>query len=106
MREVYVEASEPLDAASTESVQLLSLGCVWSAYSGNGCNYIVVANPSDTQQNFLLSVSAFLGTGATVDRYSSTGQLLTTRNYAMKSMRYTLQPGEFIIVTIDSPVSE
>lgn len=106
MREVYVEASEPLDAASAESVQLLSLGCVWSAYSGNGCNYIVVANPSDTQQNFLLSVSAFLGTGATVDRYSSTGQLLTTRNYAMKSMRYTLQPGEFIIVTIDSPVSE
>ena len=105
MREVYVEASEPLDTSSPESVQLLSLGCVWSAYSGNGCNYIVVSNPSDTQQNFLLSVSAFLGTGASVDRYSSTGQLLTSRSYAMKSMRYTLQPGEFIIVTINSPES-
>ena len=103
INEVYMEASEPLDDSSPESVQLLSLGCVWSAYSGNGCNYIVVSNPSDSQQNFLLSVSAFLGTGATVDRYSSTGQLITTRSYAMKSMRYTLQPGEFIIVTVKDP---
>ena len=100
MPEVYMEASEPLDAASPESVELLALNCVWSAYSGNGYHYIVVANPSDSQQNFLLSVSAFLGAGATVERYSSTGQLLTTRSYAMKSMRYTLQPGEFIIVTV------
>ena len=101
--EVYMEATEPLDANSPESVQLLSMGCVWSAYSGDGYNYIVVSNPSDSQQNFLLSVSAFLGTGATVDRYSSTGQLITTRSYAMKSMRYTLQPGEFIIVTVKAP---
>lgn len=101
--EVYVEATEPLDSASPESVELLSLGCVWSAYSGEECHYIVIANPSDTQQNFLVSVSAFLGTGATVERYSSTGQLITTRNYAMKSMRYTLQPGEFLIITVTAP---
>ncbi len=104
MPEVYVEASEPLNSESPESVQSLSMGCVWGAYSSGECNYIIVANPSDSQQNFLLNVSAFLGTGASIDRYSSAGQLITSRNYAMKSMRYTLQPGEFIIVTINTPL--
>ncbi len=98
--ELYIEAGEPLDPASSQSSENLAGSLTWSAYTAPKGACMLISNPSEQQQNFLISSSKYHGDIGSVMRYSSDGELLTTRRFAIRSMRYTLQPGEFIIVNI------
>ncbi|MCR4689610.1 MAG: hypothetical protein K5745_08715 [Saccharofermentans sp.] len=100
--ELYIEAQEPLSSESVYSVAGLEPSLVWNAYTAeDGSNYVVVTNAGTTQESFLVSVSAFRSPATTLMRYSSEGRLIMTRKFNLKSMRYTIMPGEFIVIKSD-----
>lgn len=102
--ELYIDSQEPLSSESQQTVAGLEESLVWNAYSGNdGTRYIVVSNVGTGQESFMVSVSAFRAARTSLARYSATGRLLTTRRFNIKSMRYTIMPGEFIVITSTDP---
>ena len=63
--------------------------------------YLVVANSSDTQQDFLISDSRLGRTDSVIRRYDDKGRFIDERKLRSSHLRHILQPGEFIIVEVD-----
>ncbi|HPE38181.1 MAG TPA: hypothetical protein PK567_01665 [Bacillota bacterium] len=61
--------------------------------------YLVITNSTDSQQQFVIESDISLRY-MTINRYSATGKKLNTTNPGNRTMRLTLQSGQYIIATI------
>ena len=96
-----VTVTDPLDENSEySSEEFTSEVGVYLFENENGL-YLVVANTSDTQQQFTLSGINLSLDGSVVSRYSSSGELLTTRKLGRIVTRQTLQAGEILILEVN-----
>ena len=68
--------------------------------SQDGKTYLVVANTSQTQQQYIIEGVDVTLDDAVVRRYSAEGNLLTSRRLSRSDVRHTLQAGEFSIIEI------
>ena len=98
--ELYTEVTEPVDKSVPVSVEQF-MSNVTSACFVKGNNvYLVVANSSDTQQDFLISDSRLGRTDSVIRRYDDKGRFIDERKLRSSHLRHILQPGEFLIVEI------
>ena len=100
--EVYIDIREPLDTAATESVDKFMSEVTVGCYSDGSKTYLVIANPSDKPQSFLINDNMMGRTNSTLRRYDSKGRMIDERSLRYERLRHNLQPGEFIIVEIES----
>ena len=101
---LYYEVTEPLDSNSAFSATQFNSDCVVSLMEGANTRYLIVANDSDTQQQFIIDGVDLTMDSAIIRRYSSSGTLLSTRSLSRSDVRHTLQAGEFIIIEITQSV--
>lgn len=99
-KELYVDITEPLDAANKGKAEAFRSVCS-SAVFYDGTDYLmIISNSSNSQQAFLINDNAIRSTKSTVFRYSQNGTLLTERPLRSQSLRNNLQPGEYYIIRI------
>ncbi|MCQ2529524.1 MAG: hypothetical protein MJ108_10475 [Saccharofermentans sp.] len=97
---IFFEVLDPLDAASEDSAENFMNACTVTYTADRENRYLVVANASNSQQQFITEGVDLISDKATIIRYSSTGEVLFDRAVKRTDLRYTLQPGELIVFTI------
>lgn len=101
---LYYEVTEPLDSNSAYSVTQFNSDCSVSLLEGDNKRYLIVTNDSDSLQQFIIDGVDLTMDSAIIRRYSSSGELLSTRSLSRSDVRHTLQPGEFIVIEITGTV--
>ena len=99
---LYYEVTEPLDSNSAFSATQFNSDCSVSLLENGNTKYLIVANDSDTQQQFIIDGVDLTMDSAIIRRYSASGELLNTRSLSRSDVRHTLQAGEFIVIEISS----
>lgn len=89
---------EPLDSSSGYSVETFSQDVGTYLFRSDDKVYLVIANASGSQQQFLAEGTDVSMDGAILRRYSDEGELLITKKIGNSSVRYTLQAGEYMII--------
>ncbi len=97
---LYYEVTDPLDGSSGNSATQFNADCSVSLIGNGSVKYLIVANDSDTQQQFIIDGVDLTMDSAIMRRYSSSGELLNTRSLSRSNVRHTLQAGEFIVIEI------
>ena len=98
--ELYLNINEPLDKTVTASVDQFASNVSCACFNKGPRTYLVIANPSNSQQSFLINDNKLGRTDTVVRRYDENGNLINERNLRYEHMRNILQPGEFMIVEI------
>ena len=98
-REV-IEVVPPLDEDSEYTLESFTSDVDVYLFENENSLYLIVANASDEQQQFMVSGFNISLDGATVRRYSATGELLLTKKINGANRRQTLQAGEFLIIEL------
>lgn len=98
--ELYIDLKEPLDASAPVNVEQFVSNVTTACFSNGSKTYIVIANPSDTQQSFLINDNKLGRTDSVFRRYDSKGRMINERKVKYERLRHILQPGEFVIVEI------
>ena len=101
---LYYEVTEPLDSNSSFSATQFNSDCFVSLMESGNTKYLVVANDSDSVQQFIIEGVDLTMDSAIIRRYSSSGVLLSTRSLSRSDVRHTLQSGEFIVIEITGEV--
>lgn len=101
---LYYEVTEPLDSSSPYSATQFNSDCSVSLLESDNIKYLIVANDSDTQQQFIIDGVDLTMDKAIIRRYSASGELLSTRSLSRSDVRHTLQAGEFIVIEITKSV--
>ena len=99
-KELYVDITEPLDAANKGKAEAFRSVCSAAVFYKGNDYLMIITNSSNTQQAFLINDNAIRSTKSTVFRYAQNGTLLTERPLRSQSMRNNLQTGEFYIIRI------
>lgn len=97
---IYCEVLDPLNTASQDTAESFSGACTVKYAADRQNRYLIVANTSDSHQQFVTEGVDLISSSATIVRYSSTGKVLFDRAVKRSDVRYTLQPGELIVFTI------
>ena len=97
---IYYEVIDPLDTNSSLSAELFETSCETMLFDGTDDIYIVVANHSDSLQQFTVISDAYDMSTGSYRRYSDTGDLLIERDLNRLSLRQVLQPGEYLVIEI------
>lgn len=97
---LYYELADPMDAASGLTADQFSSEVSVMLMSQDGKTYLVVANTSQTQQQYIIEGVDVTLDDAVVRRYSAEGNLLTSRRLSRSDVRHTLQAGEFSVIEI------
>ena len=100
--ELYLEIKEPLDQSSTQSVDQFISNITTACFSKDGKTYLIVANSSNSQQSFLINDNKLGRSDSVIRRYDEKGRLINERTFRYEHLRHILQPGEFMIVEIES----
>lgn len=100
--ELYIEITEPIDKTVPVSAEQFMSNITAACFSKGNTAYLVVANSSDTQQSFLVSDSRLGRTDSFIRRYDDKGRYIDERKLRSGHLRHILQPGEFIIVEINT----
>ena len=100
--ELYIDIKEPLDQSSAQSVDTFVSNVTTACFNKGPKSYLIIANASNTQQSFLINDNKLGHTDGIIRRYDDKGRLLNERAMGTEHLRHILQPGEFIIVEIDS----
>ena len=100
--ELYLEIKEPLDQTSTQSVDQFVSNLTSACFSKGQKSYLIIANSSNSQQSFLVNDNKLGRSDSVIRRYDENGRLINERAMRYEHLRHILQPGEFVIVEIDS----
>ena len=73
-----------------------------ACYNKGGKSYLVISNPTTTQQSFLINDNKLGRSDSIVRRYDEEGRLINERKIRYEHIRHILQPGEFLIIEIDA----
>ena len=98
--ELYIDIKEPLDQASTQSVDQFVSNLTCGCFSKDSKAYLIIANSSNSQQSFLINDNKLGRSDSIIRRYDDTGRLINERTMRYEHLRHILQPGEFIIVEV------
>lgn len=97
---IYFEVADPMDSSADDSAELFLQSCTVQYVADHDNKYLIVANTSDFQQQFITEGVDFIANDSTIIRYSANGEVLFDRTVKRIDLRYTLQPGEVIVFTI------
>ena len=97
---MYINVTDSMREGGQNAADFLDK-CSAVQFDRDGDSYIVITNTSDTMQQFVMYNGAKSYLSSSVDRYSVTGTHLNTKTLTNSYRRYSLQPGESIIVTLD-----
>jgi hypothetical protein len=97
---LYYELADPMDSEAGISSDEFNAECSVMLISSGDKTYLIVSNTSTTQQQYLIEGVDLTLDNAVVRRYSSEGNLMTTRRLSRNDVRHTLQAGEFSIIEI------
>lgn len=97
---LYYELSDPMDSEAQVTSAEFNSECSVMLLSSGDKVYLIVSNTSDVQQQYLIEGVNMTLDNAVVRRYSSEGNLLTTRRLSRNDVRHTLQAGEFSVIEI------
>ena len=97
-KELYVEIADPLDAAHKGQSEAFKNMCSSAAFYDGEDFCIIISNPSNSQQSFLINDNAVRKAKSTIYRYSSNGTMESERKLRSQSLRNILQPGEYFII--------
>ncbi len=100
--ELYIDIKEPLDKDVPVSVEQFMSNITSACYNKGGKSYLVISNPTTTQQSFLINDNKLGRSDSIVRRYDEEGRLINERKMRYEHIRHILQPGEFLIVEIDA----
>ncbi|MBR3248144.1 MAG: hypothetical protein IKG03_07100 [Clostridiales bacterium] len=98
--ELFINIREPLDQTSTQSVDQFMSNTVSACFSRGSQAYLIIANPSSSQQSFLINDNKLGRSDSVIRRYDEKGRLINERTMRYEHLRHILQPGEFIIVEV------
>ena len=98
---MYANLTDPLSDKSGQTVERFKDACKVSQFDSPEVGFLVVANTSDSQSQFIMYNASRTFTSSAVKRYSMTGKLINTKRLTNSYRRYNLQPGEVIIVRLD-----
>ena len=98
--ELFLNINEPLDKTVTVSPDQFTSNVSCACFNKGPRTYLVIANPSNTQQSFLINDNKLGRTDTVIRRYDEHGNLINERTLRYEHMRNILQPGEFMIVEI------
>ncbi|MBR1796862.1 MAG: hypothetical protein IJ757_02445 [Clostridiales bacterium] len=97
---MYIETLDPLDTSSGMTAELLNDSCETMLIDNDSFIYLVVANHSDSLQQFMILSEDYDTASGSYVRYSSEGRLLMERDLNSLSIRQVLQPGEYMVIKI------
>ncbi len=100
--ELFIDLKEPLDTTAAANVDSFMSDVSTACFSDGSKTYLVIANASEVQQSFLINDNRLGRTNSVMRRYDSTGRQIDERVLRRERLRHILQPGEFIIVEIES----
>lgn len=97
---MYCEIMEPLDPSSRFSAEGFNAACETILIDKSDRIVMVVANHSDTLQQFVVLSDAYNTADGFYRRYSSQGTLLMERDLDGLGLRLVLQAGEYMVIEI------
>lgn len=97
---MYCEIMEPLDPSSRFSAEGFNEACETILIDKTDRIVMVVANHSDTLQQFVVLSDAYNTSDGSYRRYSSQGTLLMERALDGLGLRLVLQAGEYMVIEI------
>ncbi len=97
---MYCEIMEPLDPSSRFSAEGFNEACETILIDKPDSIVMVVANHSDTLQQFVVLSDAYDTSDGFYRRYSSQGALLMERDLNRLGLRLVLQAGEYMVIEI------
>lgn len=98
--ELYLDIKEPLDQASTQSVDQFMSNTTSACFSKDQKAYLIISNSSNSQQSFLINDNKLGRSDSIIRRYDEKGRLINEGTMRYEHLRHILQPGEFIIVEV------
>ena len=99
-KRLSVEIQKPLSDNSPYTLEGFASDCNVAVYRYEDTRFVVIANATDSQQQFLINGVNMSLDGAVVSRYSSEGKLLQTQTVSARNRNYTLQPGQVMTMTV------
>ncbi|MCQ2532454.1 MAG: hypothetical protein MJ093_07090 [Saccharofermentans sp.] len=97
---MYCLVGDPLSGTSEDSAEKFNKSCTVEYIAGRENSYLIVANASASQQQFITEGVNMIANDTVITRYSSSGEVLFNRTVKRTDIRFTLQPGEIIVFTI------
>lgn len=94
---VYCEIQKPLDESSPITVEQFNSDVGIYLLKSDKTYYLVVANASDNQEQFIVDGKDLSIDGASLKRYSSTGEEIQSETIKKFKNRYTIQAGQVIV---------
>ena len=98
-RRVSLDINKPMNENSAYTLENFESSCSVSMYRYDNTRVIVIANATDSQQQFLVDWINVSNEGAVSERYNTEGRLLQTEKIRDKNPRYTLQAGQVMTIT-------
>ncbi len=97
---LYCEVLDPLDTSSDYTAERFNSCCETMLVDSPTGIYLIVANYSDSLQQFTYISDSYDTSEGYYRRYSFTGELLIERDLNHFGQRQLLQPGEFMVIEI------
>ncbi len=100
-RKLTVNIQKPLQDQSSETIDSFNSNVGTYLFKTDTGYILIIANASDTQQQFLIDAVDLPLKGSVYTRYSATGEELQTQKMSNRHPRYTLQAGQVMVVKLE-----
>lgn len=97
---LYREVLDPLNTSVAGRAEDFRRACTVRLVESEGNICLIVANHSDSQQQFLLVSGSSALVGSDIFRYGPDGRFLIKRNVLWIDRRQTIGPGEYLIINV------
>lgn len=97
---LHMDILDPMNGENTISADEFSAACSATYYDLGMNTCVVVSNMSNVMQQIVLDGVSISSSDAVLMRYSAAGELLYQKSVSGTQQRFTIQPGEIIIITL------
>lgn len=91
------EINDPAGEDATDTAEAFGQHTSVTCLAGNGGRILIVANISDTQQQFIVEGAGNFSINS-VDRYNERCNPITTNRFGIDSSRQVIQAGQFVVI--------
>ena len=97
---MYCEVLDPLDTSSLYTAEYFNSSCGTMLIDSDSSIILVVANYSNTMQQFTYISDSFDTSSGSYIRYASDGRVLMERDLDNFGQRQLLQAGEYMVIEV------
>ena len=101
-KRLNIEVQKPLSEIEPDTLSSFNSNVGTYLFKTDEGLILIIANASDSQQQFLIDAPDLSLSGSIMTRYSASGEELQTEKMSNRRPRYTLQPGQVITVMISA----